>query len=876
MAGTAEARSPYELLSEVEHAREILILSYTTSLEFFERFVLADARALGALVTVVSDASMVRSDPLGVRHAGINYLDARAVCPEGAAFHPKLLVIVGDRQARVAIGSGNLTMAGWFGNAETWVVLRADEEGGPETIRDVASFLRQMTASPITLSDGAAEALVRVAEGLDALPAYDPGPRLLHSLSRPILAQLQRPEAQIAELAIHSPFHDGRVEGVQGLVDALEPETWRVMITPQTRVDGHLLSELAARLNGTVAWIADRAEVDGSSVPDHRYRHGKLAQWRVADGRAWALTGSPNITRPAVLQRVGDGGNCELAVLSVIQQDLVPAEGEPPSGGIEILEPPSFDSGDGAPILLCAVAGPSGVLVRLSGRLELDGAFERHDNVDDRWVAVLPVRAGEGAYVLAHANAPTGRALRLRTNDGATSNEVFVADPERLRHRQHQAVGKVRLSMEEVIRVGLLPELLDDIEQLRPHLLRVGVLLRPQAPLQGQGGDDGSEPPLARRAPDQTLDEFIEACEPVLGMKVLEYALVLPSLPSVDAYLDDDVGTLDTDSDEMSPLLEDEAVEPGKECASEFLAPPTVSDEIRALGERERARLRRYIERLVDTSSDYPLVVRILALRLLLDAIGAGELWDEDAWPLLLARAVAVLAAPDGASQAEVVSQAASWAAVGLAILRLDVGLAVMDEQQLRFSATAAAVRALLPHRDPDAIEAIAARIKVPVLGASGARAAEEAAHEVLHPLRGTERAAELLWEEDGHRARVVGDATIVIETPLPPEPRPMLVRALHYADEPGPIFARAETVTGTPLLAAWCAPWLAIERTNQQGVSYGFAWHLGVSQPLPAVSMGEQLPHTDVGWSAGEQRPEEVADLLDIGDEDWSGEDGL
>jgi len=143
-----EARSPVALLDEVERAREVLVLTYTAALDFFERFALSDARALGALVTVVSDATMVNADPVVVRRAGNHYLDARALCPRGA-FHPKLVVIVGDGEARVAIGSGNLTMAGWHANAELWTVLRADEDGGPTTLRQVSAFLRDLPSSEV-------------------------------------------------------------------------------------------------------------------------------------------------------------------------------------------------------------------------------------------------------------------------------------------------------------------------------------------------------------------------------------------------------------------------------------------------------------------------------------------------------------------------------------------------------------------------------------------------------------------------------------------------------------------------------------------------------------------------------------------------------
>jgi hypothetical protein len=181
-----ETRSPFSLFDEVDEAKELLILSYTTSLDFFERFALFHARALGAVVTVVSDATMVRADPFLVRRAGAAYVDARAVCPRGA-FHPKLLVLVGHEQVRVGIGSGNLTMAGWHGNAELLTVLRAGPRGGPVTIAEVGSFLRRLASSPVALSPGGAEALERVAARIDGFTLEESGPRLLDNLKAPII-----------------------------------------------------------------------------------------------------------------------------------------------------------------------------------------------------------------------------------------------------------------------------------------------------------------------------------------------------------------------------------------------------------------------------------------------------------------------------------------------------------------------------------------------------------------------------------------------------------------------------------------------------------------------------------------------------------------
>jgi hypothetical protein len=141
VAGAALARgiaSPLTLLHEEQSAKEVLSLSYTLNLGFWERHALSVARGLGARVTVVADAAMATADVGYVHYAGITYLDARAACKAGGAFHPKLLVIAGEDYATVAIGSGNVTLPGWHGNAEIWTVLRGDQEGAPTTFTQLA------------------------------------------------------------------------------------------------------------------------------------------------------------------------------------------------------------------------------------------------------------------------------------------------------------------------------------------------------------------------------------------------------------------------------------------------------------------------------------------------------------------------------------------------------------------------------------------------------------------------------------------------------------------------------------------------------------------------------------------------------------------
>jgi hypothetical protein len=171
----------------------------------------------------------------------------------------------------------------------------------------------------------------------------------------------------------------------------------------------------------------------------------KVAQWRTAAGETWALTGSPNLSRSALLERLGGGGNCELAVLSRIEHDLTPVEGDPPAAGLASLAKPGADRDrHRGPVLLSALAISGTVTIELHRTLAVDGTFERYDIVEDRWTAAATVSAGSDRYDVDLVAAPVGQALRLRTAGGGISNEVFVADPARLRRSQQQAIGKVR------------------------------------------------------------------------------------------------------------------------------------------------------------------------------------------------------------------------------------------------------------------------------------------------------------------------------------------------------------------------------------------------------------------------------------------------
>jgi hypothetical protein len=833
-------------LDEVEHAREVLVLTYTSALEYFERFALADARALGALVTVISDATMVHADPVVVRRAGTQYLDARALCPRGA-FHPKMLVIVGDGEARIAIGSGNLTMAGWNANAEVWTVLRGDQNGGPHTLHQAGDFLRDLGRSAVALDPAAVLALVRVAEELHELPADGAGPTLIHSLHQPLIEQL--PEGPTNELVLYAPFHDSKLAGTQALLDRLHPDVWTTFVQPETDVDGAALNELAAGQGGRIAWIARQATTDGTVVSDERYWHGKLIQWR-QDNTMWTLTGSPNLSAPALLRTVAQGGNCELALLTNSDADLTPAEGEPAPGGIAMLSRTSTPDEAWTPavVLMSATVSSGAIVVALHKPLAIDATLQRYDVVADQWRRSATLAAGSGQYEVDLAAAPIGAAVRVLLNDETRSNSVFVTDLDRVRRAQVKAIGTVRATPAEVARLGLGSQLLADLDELRPHLVRVGAsIVNPTNPDHASEQDEDNADTLrARPVPGLTLEDYLVACDPVLGRRATEFALVLPAVPGIGSALDDAVETHGDDDDD----IEEEEHE------------WTLTEQLNDCTEYERDRYRRFLERLVGHAPEYPVVVRTLAVRSVIHAVDA-DLWTEREWPEMLAEALRALGAPGDEPNDHERAGAGSLAVIGLVLLRIKVDrVSRLDEYTMRYLQTGRAVAHLLPNAAAEQVALIASEMPEQFSPAGWIAAGDQVCDEILHPLTGADRAAHLLVEEDKFAATVI-DGVIQLDDPIEGIPVPRLLRALTLAANPGPVFVRGRDHNGREIVAAWCQPWLAIEQTASAG-PVGRAWKLAPEQ-TPAMLEWEDMPKPTYSWFGGQPRPNEVTELLGL-----------
>jgi hypothetical protein len=296
-----------ELVSLLDAIREngleaSLITTFSAYFPFYEDVVLRRLLANGCRHnTVLVDASQLAASLVdrGLRPTSAGYDYTIAPIPSNAAFHPKLLLLVGPKRAVTCVGSHNLTLSGFGLNREATCKVAwngtADGRGA-----QVARAAWRAAQSWLDTRGGAIPqqarqnilAIEEIAPWLRGKVSEDRQCRLLHqSLGTPSLWQ------QVAGLVTHTvkritvvgAFFDARCNFIRELESTYPKAKVRIAVEPATV---QLAKAGAGRVKGT--WH-DASEMTGRTG----YLHAKLVYFDT-NGRADLLcVGSANPSAPA-------------------------------------------------------------------------------------------------------------------------------------------------------------------------------------------------------------------------------------------------------------------------------------------------------------------------------------------------------------------------------------------------------------------------------------------------------------------------------------------------------------------------------------------------------------------------------------------------
>jgi hypothetical protein len=354
-------------------------------------------------------------------------------------------------------------------------------------------------------------------------------------------------------------------------------------------------------------------------------RHGKLLEWSVGGARH-ALTGSANLTRPAMLATTPADGNCELAVLAPTADSLMP-EATTVASVDWLRNRRTVRAAASRPtlFLLGALLSSEGLHVTLARPYETDILIETSpDGSPGSWqpIGTIPARQTDRLFAVPELAGTVVRTRVIGDQGPATSPAVFAAHPIRAGHRP-EADDRPRLShpyTEE--------EIFTDEEMARRFRLDL-MRLAEQLPRRRTvpSAASRSEPAGSSAVPDRWT-AYLDECERTIGQPLTSKAFgrLVVGIPSALAPLAWGVDVTAASD------------EPEEEAAEEVTA-------VAPLPASERENWRRWISRAIDRAAphaeaDTPaLIVRILIARLFVRLLGHG-LWDldDESWRRDLAR----------------------------------------------------------------------------------------------------------------------------------------------------------------------------------------------------------------------------------------------
>lgn len=716
----AQATSIYPfVVAEEQHgdhqATEALFLTFNVDLGFFEARLLGRLRATGARVTILADAGVWEPDTRAVRHAGRAYHLGLVDTP--SAFHPKLMVVAGEKRAIAAVGSANLTMGGWQYNRELLTVFNGDQHQMPVAFRDIRDAL--LTLRDREPLDHVTDlAFGRVAETLSVLLAgaepVDTDHRIHASWDGPLIDCL--PQDPVEEVLLSAAFHDPASEAVRRVIARLQPKRVQVAIQPGwTHLDPAALDGILSGFKPDVDVVVLR-DPESPGADAARYRHGKLIEWVTTGGERWALTGSPNLSIVALCREVAGRGNHELAVIGRVSDSLFPG-GEPVDlDDVPILlpEPVSGQAQEGAQNvrIMSALRAGERLRVQLNRPATLEITVEVSPLVasPDDWtpVGTLPPGAAVSFLDTSVTGGSRVRATWLEPTYGLRrSPPIYVTDGERVRmraiperktsrtHRSSAAdLFGDDLALLDVLQGDLASFALDVTNSRRPTLTRDDE--QDRATHERERAPDEPEPWLWLQ--EDTVRKY--------GPSLASWLLALPRLQAEDGA---DMPWLDKLSDEAEAALDsDEAadqpdIETLEAAETDTTASGQIVDHTQEAEQRQAAR-RRWARRAAAVADGLSLPSRLLILRVTVAFWAAGNWPDEDLEPFRLTRHL-LSKLDTGHQPPELQERAASVAAVGLTVMRQRTDLSTGNEQAHHYGEARAIVAPLLGFATEDTID---------------------------------------------------------------------------------------------------------------------------------------------------------------------------
>ena len=296
-----------------------LMTTFNFEIGFFERAVLNRLYAKDVkTISLFVDAKELTNalNEFDVQHSGSHIGRRYMVNPVkmDRSFHPKVILLLGEKKARLFIGSANIKTSGYATNNEVFNFFDYDANH-PEYLDVIVAaidFFCDINEVSYKLDN---QVLKAAKEYIYYHKAEKNGELfLLHNMKESMLEQLGAiiPD-EVKSISVAVPYYDNELLGLQGIKKRFPNAEVELFVQNKYStfpIEYNEKNHIAGKINTFSGFE------DNTSSTSANFFHGKVFLFKTTD-KAYVFYGSANCTMSAMTKSFSDGGNIECDFLEV-------------------------------------------------------------------------------------------------------------------------------------------------------------------------------------------------------------------------------------------------------------------------------------------------------------------------------------------------------------------------------------------------------------------------------------------------------------------------------------------------------------------------------------------------------------------------------
>ena len=306
------------LIEEIIKSKGYSIALFTTfnfEIEFFERAILGrlydnGIRKVSLFVDAVEFEKSLKSVDAARTNIGLGKKYIVSPVSIHGAFHPKIILLLGERKAKLIVASANITTNGYERHNEVYNVIDYSEK--EKNYQDVIvaainSFIA-MNKLSYSLDD---DLMKDITDFVYYRKCPNNGERyLIQNCEETILEQVKvKIEETVACVKVAVPYYDNKAVALNGLQTAFPNADINLYVQQGT-------STLPKEYSDNYEVSLFDIFTDTDSAGKSNFYHGKVFLFKTED-KDYILYGSANCTVSALNKTHADGGNVEADILDV-------------------------------------------------------------------------------------------------------------------------------------------------------------------------------------------------------------------------------------------------------------------------------------------------------------------------------------------------------------------------------------------------------------------------------------------------------------------------------------------------------------------------------------------------------------------------------